>query len=120
VLGSDSSLQRLIYRCVGCYLLYECRRAQARRIAEFESEAEARRRIAHTTALAVRGRTGGDLLRYVAETLFAGPIALSPLELEQLSGAFLRQTDTCRSLLLLALSAHLGHGNRETTRTPAR
>jgi len=108
----ETSLEALVYQIVGTYLSrkleskhnvtwHEVKDNEKMR-ADFDGKKE---KLAKGVFLAIRSRTGGDFIEYFSSTLFAVKQFLKEDDYLSLSRSLLDDTETVRTLTLLALSA---------------
>ncbi|MBK8240330.1 MAG: type I-MYXAN CRISPR-associated protein Cmx8 [Deltaproteobacteria bacterium] len=110
--GAPASTEEIIYRVVGGYLIrklntkhqltWEKAKDNPSLRADFERYKE---RLAKDAFLAVRSRTGPDFIEYFTGTLCSVPQHIGEAGFLALTRALMTETDTVRTLTLLALSA---------------
>jgi CRISPR-associated protein Cmx8 len=113
-LGSspDVTCEELIYRLVGTYIRLKLKNKYQQEWSSVKSDPKKRdeyeknrEKIARDAFLAVRSRTGADFADYFASTLCSVPQHMSEKHFETIARALHKDTDSVRTLTMLALSA---------------
>ena len=108
---SAQTTEALVYRVVGAYLGRKLESKYGLKWKEVENTAReadykrSKEKLAKDAFLAVRSRVGGNFVEYFAGTLCSVPQHVGEEGFRELTRVLLTETDTVRTLTLLALSA---------------